>query len=230
MFSLPNFYFNQKPEPVRLQLKYYPIKFESDGIVNYMGPGIQLKQKSTIDSLNWFKVRQNLKFIFNPDDPRQSHHLKFFIKDQKEINSISTLFEKTKIKQFSPLENREISSERELPVGNKRNFEVQYEIPFLNFQQFSNWLKLRTEGEKSPLIQSFPIREISYLTTNEFEALYDPLDYQNPKKSFWYFVNLGLPSSKVNIHFPPTMESAFSANFVNFINITYQKKRFDKFY
>lgn len=224
MFSLPNFYFNQKPEPVRLQLKYYPIKFESDGIVNYMGPGIQLKQKSTIDSLNWFKVRQNLKFIFNPDDPRQSHHLKFFIKDQKEINSISTLFEKTKIKQFSPLENREISSERELPVGNKRNFEVQYEIPFLNFQQFSNWLKLRTEGEKSPLIQSFPIREISYLTTNEFEALYDPLDYQNPKKSFWYFVNLGLPSSKVNIHFPPTMESAFSANFVNFINITYQKK------
>ena len=79
-FVYPTEYSDFKPNPIRLNLKYYSAKFEgNDSTTQYSGPVIMEKGvPSVYNSTNWFKVRRNLQEIFSQIDPRQIQQTKYF--------------------------------------------------------------------------------------------------------------------------------------------------------
>lgn len=195
-FSYPTEYNNIEPDPVRLNLKYYSAKFEgNDSKINYSGPVIQFKNNNSLfyQAINWFKVRHNLQAIFNPLDPRKNQYPNFFgntssfsfsLKEKEKENENelrNDSFEKTQINQFQKqlFKRQELTAEKET-VDPSLSYFNEFVVPYLNSQEWHFWLLNQTNSSLLPYIQSFPIRQLSFLKNTQSNQSFDLLDYQNP--------------------------------------------------
>lgn len=252
-FTHPVEYSDNKPQPIALKLKYYPAKFEGlDGNVNYLGPVIVMDSTGNdydssgssgsgsggrYQALNWFKVRKNLQALFDSNDPRQLTQSHFFgnsFFNSFEGNAITdSKFKVAQNNQFYKqlIKRKDLSSERESFIQ-LVDVQSEYAVPYLTAQEWHAWLlsnkKNHSVSTKVPYIQSFPIRQISFVTNTNVNNLFDSLDYQNPAKGFTGL--LGKPSvfntSKISFHEYPFTQSAISADLIrkNYVNVSYFKR------
>lgn len=241
-FSYPNEYLNINPDPIKLKLKYYLAKFEGlDGTVNYAGPTILSKfdqDLSKFESYNWYKVRFNLQSILNKDDPHQISNLKFFsnsvsdILFDKDLFTLNKLnFQEAKKNHFykNVIKRSDVSGERDT-FTQSFNYNYEYVVPYLNSKEWYTWLNNlasnNSNSTKTPYIQSFPIRQIAFLNSNQLNELFDSMDYQNPSKVFGSLCNDNLSKYKLNFYEYPFIQSAISSDLTrkNYTNVAYLKR------
>ena len=234
-FSYPTEYMESKPQPVNLKLKYYPGKFEGlDGTINYSGPIVIPKLNSNYSAYNWLKVRENLQSILDKNDPRQINNTKFFGGSffdsfNGSQNNQLGLAKAQNVQFHNQLAKRkELSGERETfiqPMQSKQ----EYVVPYFNSQEWQLWLANLTSGSlsKNPYIQSFPIRQMSSLTNNNVNSLFDRIDYQNPSQIFkTLFNHKQQAQQKIIFHEQPFIQSAISSDLTrkNYANVAYLKR------
>lgn len=239
-FSSPSEYLNIKPDPIKLKLKYYLAKFEGfDGTVNYAGPTVVSKSDQGLldfESYNWFKVRFYLQSILNKDDPDQISNFKFFSNSVSDIllnKDLSTLtksnFQEAKKNHVykNLIKRSDVSGERDT-FNQSSNYHYEYVVPYLNSKEWYTWLNnlASNNSTKTPYIQSFPIRQIAFLNSNQLNELFDFMDYQNPSKVFGSLCNDDLSNYKLNFYEYPFIQSAISSDLTrkNYINVAYLKR------
>lgn len=237
-FVYPTEYSDFKPNPIRLNLKYYSAKFEgNDSTTQYSGPVIMEKGvPSVYNSTNWFKVRRNLQEIFSQIDPRQIQQTKYFgntlselttQQSNKELNPDS--FQNTQTEKFyrQLLKRQELTAEKE-NLDPSISYSYEFVVPFLKSSEWHSWLinQNLNNSNQLPYIQSFPIRQLAFLKNLEFSHFYDVLDYQNPTKFLnWLNGNENL-RTKLITHDYPLTEAAISSSIIrqNYATVTYLKR------
>ena len=238
-FAYPTEYSNFKPDPIRLNLKYYAGKFEgNDSTIQYSGPVVTLTdqtQASVFKSTNWFKVRNNLQSILHELDPRQNTQYKFFgntlseLTDKPSKIKLNNLnFEDIQLNKFNKqlLKRRELTAEKE-SVESSGSYSYEFVVPYFDSQEWHAWLlNQTTNSNQLPYIQSFPIRQLSFLKDFQFNILFDLLDYQNPTKFLNWLNGNDIFNSKLINHEYPVTQAAISSSIVrqNYTTVTYLKR------
>ena len=237
-FAYPIEYSNNKPNPIRLNLKYYAGKFDAnDSTTQYSGPVVtpQNKQNSIYQATNWFKVRQNLQAILNDTDPQQTEHVKFFGNLLSEFSDDKT--NKSKTFDFNSIQtnkfNKQLTKRYEL-TAEKENLDsstsyfYEFVVPYLNSKEWNSWLLNQTTPNSNllPYIQSFPIRQLAFLKSNNSNESFDLLDYQNPTKLLNAFIQTDILKDKLSNHEYPLTQASVSSSIIrqNYATVTYLKR------
>lgn len=238
-FAYPTEYSNFKPDPIRLNLKYYAGKFEgNDSNTQYSGPVIALTEQnkaSVFKSTNWFRVRNNLQSILHELDPRQNTQYKFFGNTLSELTDKPSkvklnnwTFENIQLNKFNKhlLKRHELTAEKEL-VELSGSYSYEFVVPYFDSQEWHVWLlNQTTNSNQLPYIQSFPIRQLSSLKDFQFNILFDLLDYQNPTKFLNWLNGNDIFNSKLINHEYPLTQAAIPSSIVrqNYTTVTYLKR------
>lgn len=238
-FAYPSEYSNLQPDPIRLNLKYYAGKLEgNDSTIQYSGPVVTLtdqNQASVFKSTNWFRVRNNLQSIFYELDPRQNRQYKFFgntlselIGKPSKVKLNNLNFENIQLQKFNKqlLKRHELTAEKE-SVESSVSYSNEFVVPYFDSQEWHVWLINQTTiSNQLPYIQSFPIRQLSFLKDFQFNILFDLLDYQNPTKFLNWLNGNDIFYSKLINHEYPVTQAAISSSIVrqNYTTVTYLKR------
>ena len=238
-FSYPIQYSNSKPDPIRLNLKYYAAKFDAnDSATQYSGPAILPTngKESVFQSTNWFKVRQNLQSILNNQDPQQIQYLKFFGSSlsqpsdyQNLIDSANSNFQTIQINKFNKqlFKRSELTAEKDL-IDPATSYFYEFVVPYLDSDEWHTWLLNQTTSDSTrlPYIQSFPLRQLSFLQTNQVNTFFDLLDYQNPTKFLHALIGDNNLKDKLLTHEYPLSQASISSSIIrqNYATVTYLKR------
>lgn len=240
-FSSPVNHSSSSTVPEKLLFKYTPIKLDAmDGNLYYSGPGI-LTDSNKLDKVtyNFPTAQLSLQEKLNSFDPREINLFRSFIKEPLNLKIVSShretlegmpssMFTQAKSKQyyqkFSSI--KELSSERELTM-NRFDFKSEYIVPQL--PNSKTWFHKSTQPLllQPRLINSFPVKQTSFIASPNSYTAFDILDYQNPVDSlrtrFWFKANR---TSKLEFFQTVPKQSSLSTdlNRTTFESIGYFKK------
>lgn len=195
-FSYPISHEHKVVFPTKPHYKYYPIRLDgNNGHLSYTGPGVISTDSEKLVS-NFDEVWNNFKVVFDTNNPRQLNLFRNFQKTPIDFiilnytnngkdKSDFSAFDNAKSQQY-PLGDqitKEISSERE-PIDTHVDYKSEYLVPRLPnnkswFNQTSPAIAVKTR-----LVNSFPVRQVSFIPSSNFYSLFDVLDYQNPIERF----------------------------------------------
>lgn len=235
-FSYPRIYRQLKPQLELLKFQYYLTQFEDENnSIRYKGPTIVWNndQVDSLKILKQAKISKNLSEIFNKNNPNNFNLGSYFSNKKEKSRQIIK-----PLSFFTPQKSKFVSksSEKDPSVNIKSlsDYDWKYVVPHLNSIEWQTWLQnLEKKSAKIYFIESFPIRILSTLRTNQIEKSFENLDYQNSLDTLYSVFKNSPENSKATTSFFFyndffNNESSFSSNFIRkyFMTISSIKKSF----
>lgn len=238
-FSYPINHKEKVTVPAKLNFQYHFIRLDApDGNLYYNGPGV-LAASNKLEKLvsNFSGVKTDLQAVFDANDPRQLTLFRSFQKTPIDLKIISgtistkknsDTFESAKNEQYylRIQQTKELSSERE-PIHAHVDYQSEYIVPRL--PNSKSWFNKTTPSIiiKTRLINSFPVKKISFITSSNFYTLFDVLDYQNSVATIRnHFLGSTEKNQKLKFYEFNQQQNALSTQLTRqtVMNIGYSKK------
>nr|YP_010455889.1 hypothetical protein RF2 [Tetraselmis marina]UUA64565.1 hypothetical protein RF2 [Tetraselmis marina] len=240
-FIFPVYHKEGQTVSPKLKFKYSPIKLNAnDGTLCYNGPGVSIglkKLNKLTYNVNAVEIQLRSQLALN--NPRQSNLFRSFLKEpvngkivvtaiSPTVERVNCRFSEAKTRQYYQnfLQIKELSSERE-PINHHIDFKSEYIVPHISNPKNELNKLTSTVLIKTRLIQSFPVRQVSFVTSLCPYTLFDNLDYQNPISSLRNRFSSNFSKNlKLEFHEKIQQQSSLPIHItrITFENIGYFKK------